>query len=129
MPFVSTGFSIYSSFTGSRATFVSRPHSTQGSNTNLVMYDDSRPDAWTVLANTERWISQTLSSTPGNPYARKEVSYVCEAADESALIVANIFKRLKEARELGETHGEREVQREEKEGTSLSIEETNLMVQ
>lgn len=119
-------------------------------------------NVWTVLANTERWISDTLdrsnklanerreaeskrrqqqqtdlenkfhfadeknnkegdeqqqqsSSTPSqqfppvprkdNPYARKEVTYVCETGDELASVVGGVFRRVREARELGEGHG------------------------
>jgi len=70
---------------------------------------------WTILANTERWITRTLdkstrAAAPGepagsNPYARKEVSYVCETATDPILCTANIFRRLRESRELGENHG------------------------
>lgn len=78
------------------------------------------PSAWTVLANTEKWIASTLQNAQGsaaeNPYARKEVSYVCEAASESAMVVANLFRRVKEARELGENHGQSEVDRAEEAG-------------
>ena len=79
------------------------------------MYDDSTPDqplnSWSVLTRTEEWISQTLSDAHGNPYTRKEVSYVCENNAGSALILAGIFRRLKEARLLGEQHGESEEER------------------
>ena len=57
---------------------------------------------WSALANTERWITDTLSQSnraaaPGqpagsNPYARKEVSYVCETTEDAAMSVANIFR-------------------------------------
>jgi malonyl CoA-acyl carrier protein transacylase len=72
---------------------------------------------FTVLANTERWLSDTLaaSQTDGpsssNPFTRKEVSYVCENSPEAAMIVAGTFRRLKEAREQGETHGQMEEER------------------
>lgn len=94
----------------------------------MLMYDMSKdppasssrtsenyPNMWTVLANTEQWIQQILSSqssTSGeNPYTRKEVSYVCETSHESAMIVAGIFRRLRESRELGEAHGVSEEER------------------
>mmetsp|Transcript_13292 Transcript_13292/g.28846 ORF Transcript_13292/g.28846 Transcript_13292/m.28846 type:complete len:298 (+) Transcript_13292:143-1036(+) len=104
--------------------------------------DDTNPNVWSVLANTERWISDTLDrsneaenarldaaaekkkqqekenklhfadekkqpSLPrnGNPYARKEVSYVCETGEDCAGIVGGVFRRVREARELGESHG------------------------
>lgn len=69
---------------------------------------------WTVLANTEKWISDTLersnrAAAPGqptgsNPYSRKEVSYVCETVEDLAAVVAGAFRRVKDAREMGETH-------------------------
>lgn len=40
-----------------------------------------------------------------NPYARKEVSYVCETGDELSGVVGGIFRRIREGRELGESHG------------------------
>ena len=100
-------------------------------------------NAWAVIATTERWIADTLktnnqlagsssssSSSSGtssssssnsglnsNPYARKEVSYYCETNKESPMIVAGIFRMLKEARERGENHGETEQERYEQIGT------------
>lgn len=68
---------------------------------------------WTALQLTEKWISAVLGD-PGatngqgdpksNPYARKEVSYSCEMTDQTIMAVAGIFRRLKEAREMGEEH-------------------------
>ena len=40
-----------------------------------------------------------------NPYARKEVSYVCEVGGDLAVVVGGVFRRVREARELGESHG------------------------
>lgn len=40
-----------------------------------------------------------------NPYARKEVSYSCETGDEICKVVGGIFKKVREARELGERNG------------------------
>lgn len=134
----------------------------------MVMYDNSRDppndkpgrrrsgsgsgsssnpiNAWTVLSNTEQWISKTLldsnaaassssSSSSGgigqNPYSRKEVSYVCEASGESAIIVANLFRRLKEAREMGECHGKQEVARSERVGSQYrpsTLRQTQVVV-
>ncbi len=116
-------------------------------------------NVWSVLANTERWISDTLdksnsaetarrlrtaegdkqqqkqqqqqqqkesklhfadekvvpttppssssssSSQKDNPYARKEISYVCETQSDLVSVVGGIFRRVREARELGESHG------------------------
>jgi hypothetical protein len=96
------------------------------------MYENSRDppmdqpqNAWQVLANTEQWISNTLASassgpSSANPYSRKEVSYVCEQHSESPLILANIFRLLKEARERGENHGAEEEERAEEQGAWTS---------
>jgi hypothetical protein len=104
----------------------------------------SNANVWSVLANTERWISDTLDRSnqaeltrqqqqiskkdngklhfadekaeakqqnqqggrgKDNPYARKEVSYVCETGSELASVVGGVFRRVREARELGESHG------------------------
>jgi hypothetical protein len=98
--------------------------------TSLNYKPASDENVWTVLANTEKWISDTLDKsnksareakkmhyaddkTPDpigrersdNPYARKEVSYVCETGGEVVGVVGSIFKRVREARELGERHG------------------------
>jgi hypothetical protein len=90
------------------------------------MYDSSRDppsapeyNAWSVLATTEKWISQTLAAaeTPdGNPYSRKEVSYDCDVANDAALLTAGVWRRLKEARQIGEEHGTQEVERKEQQG-------------
>ena len=45
------------------------------------------------------------SGIKDNPYARKEVSYVCEIGSDLASVVGGIFRRVREARELGERHG------------------------
>jgi hypothetical protein len=65
---------------------------------------------WNALSYTEQWISDTLkdasSGTNGksNPYARKELNYVCEMNDQTLMAVAGIFRRFREAREMGERH-------------------------
>lgn len=121
MPLAAAAFSTHSSFTSARShshihisrrrAFTTAPNRAS----SLVMYDYSRDppsspelNAWQVLATTERWISSTLAAADtgaGNPYSRKEVSYVCEPQRDAALIVAGIFRRLKESREEGESHG------------------------
>jgi len=66
---------------------------------------------WSVLANTERWISDTIAKSNSNgpsTFARKEISYVCETTEEALMTVASIFRRVKEARELGESHSRAE---------------------
>ena len=120
-------------FAGLSTSFSSRPSSASlvdktaaptSYRESLVKYENSRDgpqkggggggggsnteNVWSVLANTEKWISETLQSaetSSGNPYSRKEVNYVCETQQDSPMIAANIFKRLREAREMGETHG------------------------
>mmetsp|Transcript_6769 Transcript_6769/g.10172 ORF Transcript_6769/g.10172 Transcript_6769/m.10172 type:complete len:518 (-) Transcript_6769:633-2186(-) len=109
-------------------------------------------NVWSVLADTERWISDTLDRSnksaieardrqdaaaelkkeqdkkklhfadekkkeeeeeeersrlprTDNPYARKEVSYVCETGMDLSVVVGGVFRRVREARELGESHG------------------------
>lgn len=89
---------------------------------NLVMYDVSRDppssgsgknsNPWSVLANTEKWISKIGGKADSsNPYTRKEVSYMCELSDDDALVVAGIWRRLRESREQAQMHGTTEEQR------------------
>lgn len=90
---------------------------------SLVILHDSSSDppnenngsVWSALANTERWISETLNRAgvkgKSNPYSRKEVGYVCEYSDTMELVVAGIYRRLREVRELGENHAEIEKER------------------
>lgn len=40
-----------------------------------------------------------------NPYSRKEVTYVCETGADLCAVVGGIFRRVREAREMGEAHG------------------------
>ena len=98
---------------------------------DMLMYDtasdppnngDSSNNPWAILATTERWLSDTLSSQGSqNPYTRKEVTYVCESSDEGAMIIAGIFRRLREAREQGELHGQAEEDRLMEQGTDNII--------
>lgn len=81
------------------------------SNTQLyydIQRDPANENVWSVLATTERWIATTLNDAKagGNPLSRKEVSYVCETSTDPAMILANIFRKLKEARQLGEIHAQ-----------------------
>jgi hypothetical protein len=87
---------------------------------NMFMYDVSKDppssgknsNPWSVLANTEKWISTILGKADSsNPYTRKEVSYMCELSDDDALVVAGIWRRLREGREQGQLHGTTEEQR------------------
>lgn len=63
---------------------------------------------WNALSYTEQWISETLKDASktgkSNPYARKELNYVCEMNDQTLAAVAGIFRRFREAREMGERH-------------------------
>ncbi|KAL7466211.1 hypothetical protein ACHAXS_006501 [Conticribra weissflogii] len=117
--------------------------------------DDGHGQAnvWSVLANTERWISDTLDksnqaakiknegmnsqqsasiSSTDNPYARKEVSYVCETGDDLAVVVGGIFRRIREAREKGENHGKSVEQQIASAGdgsyTPTTMRQTNVVV-
>jgi hypothetical protein len=84
----------------------------KGTSTTQLYYDIQRDpsgeNVWSVLTNTERWIATTLENAAGagNPLSRKEVSYVCETSQDPAMVLANIFRKLKEARQLGETHAQ-----------------------
>jgi len=73
-----------------------------------IQRDPPNDNVWSILANTERWISATLQDAQqgGNPLTRKEVSYVCETSQDPALVLANIFRKLKEARLVGESHAQ-----------------------
>jgi hypothetical protein len=119
------------------------PHNNNNNNNN------NPPNAWSVLSNTERWISRTLAhanrgggdstSTPpssssssssrhtnnknpqmNNPYARKEVSYACESSTSAILVVASWFRQLQEMRTMGETHVAMELARERRPTRSSS---------
>ena len=72
---------------------------------------DPQPNdnVWAILSNTEKWIANTLADAQtgnSNPLSRKEVSYVCETSNDPAMILANIFRKVKEARQLGESHAQ-----------------------
>ena len=92
----------------------SRSASTSASKSTRLYYDiqrDPQPNdnVWSILSNTEKWISNTLNEAQTgktNPLSRKEVSYVCETSSDPAMILANIFRKVKEARQLGESHAQ-----------------------
>lgn len=94
--------------------FIPLSSSTASKSTRLfydIQRDSSQPsdNVWSVLSNTERWISNTLADAQtgaNNPLSRKEVSYVCETSRDPAMILANIFRKVKEAREMGESHAQ-----------------------
>ena len=93
--------------TSYRASLLRYENSPDGTSDNAPA-SSNQANVWSVLAHTEKWISETLASTEtetGNPYSRKEVNYVCETNTDSPMIAANMFKRLREARELGQQHG------------------------
>jgi hypothetical protein len=114
------------STTSSVHAFISPLPSKVSSSKSRLYYDVQRDppneNVWSVLANTEKWIASTLksaeqaSSNGSNPLSRKEVSYVCETSQDSAMILANIFRKLKEARQLGETHGQEQEEMVESHG-------------
>jgi hypothetical protein len=124
-----------------------KPHTNHLSKSTALHYKPTNEDTWSVLANTERWISETLDKsnesankakamhyaddkTPDplvgekkdNPYARKEVTYVCEMGDEVVGVIGGIFRRVREARELGERFGK------EHDGETTSMRQTNVVV-
>ena len=107
-------FLLSSSSTSTSAFFLPATSSHRRENSRLY-YDiqrDDRPNdnVWSVLTTTERWISDTSANAKSpdgtNPLSRKEVSYVCETSADAAMVLASIFRKLKEARQLGEAHGE-----------------------
>jgi hypothetical protein len=64
---------------------------------------------WNVLVHTEKWIAQILGQGGNqgeNPFTRKEISYICELSDDDALVVAGLWRRLREGREQGEQQGQ-----------------------
>jgi hypothetical protein len=73
-------------------------------------------DAWQVLAQTERWISETSQQYDLDQYARrKQVTYACETATHPVAAVASIWTRLCQAREAAQDH----VQQQKEDGTTL----------
>ena len=88
-----------------------------------IQRDPPNDNVWSILANTERWISSTLQEAQlgGNPLSRKEVSYVCETSQDPALVLANIFRKLKEARLLGEGHAQEQEELAEASGKCEGI--------
>lgn len=133
-------------------------------------------NVWSVLANTERWISDTLDRSnksaieardrqdaadelkkeqdkkklhfadeknneeeeqssgssrlprTDNPYARKEVSYVCETGMDLSLVVGGVFRRVRESRELGESHGRGVESRLGDTSQPITMRQTNVVV-
>lgn len=107
----------------------------QESNANdrSMASSDPKHNAWAVLSKTEAWISSTLAnantqqssttsstsssssssaSSSSNPYVRKEVSYYCENQTTSPIImIASIFRHIKDIRIIGEQHIASEIQR------------------
>jgi len=96
---------------------------------------------WSALAATERWIGETLSragsaaapnsAAASNPYARKEVSYVCEMSDQIESIIGGTFRRLKEMREIGENHVKNEENMSHRQGSKYkpsSLRQTLVVV-
>jgi len=97
-----------------------------------IQRDPSDENVWSVLANTEKWIASTLSDAKAGatPLSRKEVSYVCETSTDPAMILANIFRKLKEARELGEAHAQEQEEfvDEKEDHERVTIRQTQVLV-
>lgn len=118
----------------------SRPSSPSASKSTRLFYDiqrDPQPNdnVWSILSNTERWISKTLNEAQignNNPLSRKEVSYVCETSKDPAMILANIFRKVKEARQLGESHAQDQEELIEEHGEDkhnrITLRQTQVLV-
>lgn len=89
---------------------------------------------WNALSYTEQWISETLKDSTkagtSNPYARKEIAYVCEMNDQSLASVAGIFRRFREAREMGERHAlaEEEMARRDPRYEKSTLRQTQVII-
>ena len=63
---------------------------------NKEAKDALKSGFWNALSYTEQWISDTLENSTkagtSNPYARKELAYVCEMNTQSLASVAGIFR-------------------------------------
>jgi hypothetical protein len=84
-------------------------HKKNNNNKNAPPHEQDSDVIWSSLANTERWMQKTVGG-PDSPYSRKEVSYVCETSSTVEEIVAGLFRRLREVREIGTNHGSTEEQ-------------------
>lgn len=129
-PASSLSSSTTASYSNTRALWTMYHSPSDPPHTNNNQFLSNNHNAWTVLSNTERWIQETLDGAnrgvgssssssdsipnntqrPATAYARKPVSYVCEpptgssSSSSSVLVVANLFRHLKEARERGNLH-------------------------
>eukprot|EP00586_Coscinodiscus_wailesii_P015323 CAMPEP_0172513486 /NCGR_PEP_ID=MMETSP1066-20121228/252855_1 /TAXON_ID=671091 /ORGANISM="Coscinodiscus wailesii, Strain CCMP2513" /LENGTH=448 /DNA_ID=CAMNT_0013293773 /DNA_START=178 /DNA_END=1524 /DNA_ORIENTATION=+ len=136
-----TASSSSSTFTRSSIPLIPTKSTFPNKRSNMLMYESptdppnkgpdngKSSDLWTVMANTERWISNTLAQAgnaaaatgragASNPYVRKEVSYVCDSSDKIDVVTAGIFSRLREMRETGENHVAEQAKRQGVEGSS-----------
>lgn len=59
---------------------------------------------WNALSHTEEWMSNTLKSSANNPLVRNEVSYECEMNPGILSCITGIFRRYREARQLGQRY-------------------------
>uniref|UniRef100_A0A7S4M9D6 Uncharacterized protein n=1 Tax=Odontella aurita TaxID=265563 RepID=A0A7S4M9D6_9STRA len=97
---------------------------------NVPKVDDAASSTvvgvWSALADTERWITETLDEAAGSEgrYSRKAVTYVCETSDSLPHAVGSVWRRIKEARELGEAHGKEEEARRAREGPEAYVPRT-----
>jgi len=86
---------------------------------------------WVALDHTENWISQTLARSPkGNPHDRKEVSYDCELNQHALGVIAGIFRRYKEARQLAQKYEyyEKRALAEDPNHVSDTLKRTQVMI-
>ena len=73
---------------------------TEGNNNNKK----NNNNMFTVLSNTEKWLNEIVAKH--SPYVQKKsCQYVCEISHEDVMVVASLWRRLREARQLGEAHG------------------------
>lgn len=108
---VAAATSVVNGFVAPSSSSVSKASTASITRLHYDIQRDPQPNdnVWAILSNTEKWISTTLSDAQkgnSNPLTRKEVSYVCETSNDPAMILANIFRKIKEARQLGEAHGQ-----------------------
>jgi len=100
-----------------------------------IQRDPPNDNVWSILSNTEKWIASTLADAQkggSNPLSRKEVSYVCETSKDPAMILANIFRKVKEARQLGESHAQDQEEFIDEKGednhTRITLRQTQVLV-
>jgi len=113
-PGITSAFSVYRPFAARKVeanaphrythrNFITAISESSGGNDDGSLQDDI---VLLSLTSTERWIEDTLRGMGGgDAYVRKEISYECETGTSLAEIMAGVFRRLREIREMGEGHG------------------------